>query len=130
MVNQNKIKCIMMTRNTTVKGTLCTEKLTFEQVGDFKYLDEYKRKNNMHYEIGMRLNINRCYFTMKETFSSWLLSTLTKESLNRTYIIVMYACKTSTYIQRNKEKLQSFKKNTKKILSPVNNNNLRNFQKK
>lgn len=69
----------------------------------------------MNYKIGMRFNINRFYFTMKETFSSWLLSTLTKERLNSAYIIVKYACKTSTYTQRNEEKLQSFKRNTKKI---------------
>lgn len=27
-----------MTRNATVKGTLCIEGFTFEQIGDFKYL--------------------------------------------------------------------------------------------
>lgn len=37
-VNKDKKKYMMMTRNTTAKTNLCNKKLTFEQVGDFKYL--------------------------------------------------------------------------------------------
>jgi len=38
VINENKTKYMVMTRNATVKGNLCTEGLTSEQIGDFKYL--------------------------------------------------------------------------------------------
>lgn len=87
---------MMMTRNATVKDNLYTERLTFEQIEDFKYMGvNINEKNNMHNEIRMRLNkAKRCYFTMKEMFSSKLLSRRTKENLYCTYLrlIVTYTC--------------------------------------
>jgi len=70
VINENKTKYMLMTRNATVKGNLCTEGLTFEQVGNFKYLGvNINEKNNMYNEIWIRLNAaNRCYFTMKKRF--------------------------------------------------------------
>jgi len=38
LVNENVTKYILMTRNATIKVNICTEGLTFEQIGDFKYL--------------------------------------------------------------------------------------------
>jgi len=79
---------MMMTRNATVKDNLCIEGLTFEQVEDFKYLGvNISEKNNMGNEIRIRLNVaNRYYFTMKDMFSSKLLSRRTKERLYCTYL--------------------------------------------
>jgi len=98
VINENKTKYMVTTRNTTVKDNLCIEGLTFDQVEDFKYLGVNRnKKNNMHNEIRMRLNAaNRCYFTMKEIFSSKLLSRRTKARLYCTYLrpVVTYACET------------------------------------
>jgi len=38
VINENKTKYMVMTRNATTKGNLCVGDFTFEQVGDFKYL--------------------------------------------------------------------------------------------
>jgi hypothetical protein len=98
VINENKTKYMVMTRNATTKGSLCVGDLTFEQVGDFKYLRvDINEKNNMHNEIKMRINAaNRCYFTMREMLSSKLLSRRTKEHLYCAYLrpIAKYACET------------------------------------
>ena len=135
VINENKTKYMVMTRNAIVKDNLCTEGLTFEQVEDFKYLGvNIKEKNNMHNEIRMRLNAaNRCYFTMKEMFSSKLLSRRTKQRLNCTYLrpIVTYACETWSSTQGDEERLQSFeRKILRKVYGPVYNNDLESFQRR
>lgn len=49
VINGNKTKYMVMTRNTTTKGNLCIGDLSFEQVGDFKYLGvNINEKNNIH----------------------------------------------------------------------------------
>jgi hypothetical protein len=64
---------------------LLIEGLIFEHIENFKYLGvkvNINEKNNMLNEIRMRLNAtNKCYFTMKEIFSSKLLSRHTNERL-------------------------------------------------
>lgn len=87
VINENKTKYIVMTRNTTVKDNLSIG-LTFEQVEDFQYLEvNINKKNNIHKEIRMRLNAaNRRYFKIKEMFSSKLLLKRTKERLYCTHL--------------------------------------------
>lgn len=135
VINENKTKYMMMTRNATTKGNLHVGDLTFEQVGDFKYLGvNINEKNNMHNEVKMRLNVaNRCYFTMKEMLSSKLLSRRTKERLYCTYMrpIVTYACETWSSTQGDEEKLQNFeRKILRKIYGPVYNNELKRFERR
>jgi len=88
VINESKTKYMVMTRNATTKGNLHVGDLTFEQVGDFKYLGvNINEKNNMQNEIKMRINAaNRCYFTMREMLSSKLLSRRTKERLYCAYM--------------------------------------------
>ncbi|VVC28138.1 Reverse transcriptase domain [Cinara cedri] len=48
VINENKTKYMVMNRNATVKDNLHIERLTFEQVGYFKYLGvNINEKNNM-----------------------------------------------------------------------------------
>jgi len=125
---------MMMTRIATTKGNLHVGDLTFEQVGDFKYLGvNINEKNNMHNEINIRINAaNKCYFTMREMLSSKLLSRRTKERLYCIYIrpIVTYACETWSSTQKDEEKLQNFeRKILRKIYGPVYNNKLERFER-
>lgn len=66
VINEEKTKYMVITRNATAKGILCVNGLTFEQVEDFKYLTvNINEGNNMLNEIMMRINVaNRCYFTI------------------------------------------------------------------
>ena len=133
--NESKTKYMVMTRNATTKSNLHVGDLNFEQVGDFKYLGvNINEKNNMHNEIRMRINAaNRCYFTMREMFSSKLLSRRTKERLYCTYMrpVITYACETWSSTQGDEEKLQNFeRKILRKIYGPVYNNELERFERR
>lgn len=63
VVNENKTKYLMITRNIKVKGTFFVEGLIFELIKDLKYLGvKINEKDNMYGEIRMILNSeNRCY---------------------------------------------------------------------
>jgi len=114
VINENKTKYMVITKNAVTKGNLCVGGHIFEQVEDFKYLEvNINEKSN---EIRMRINAAKiCYFTMKRMkrmFSSKLLSRRTKERLNYTYMrpIIAYAYDTlihclATSTQSDKEKL-------------------------
>lgn len=57
VINKNKTKCMVITRNVTAKSNLPIKGLIFEQVGDFKYLGvNINGKNNVHNKIKTRLN--------------------------------------------------------------------------
>ncbi|KAL4104510.1 hypothetical protein QTP88_019805 [Uroleucon formosanum] len=135
VINENKTKYMVMTRNAMTKSNLHVGDLTFEQVEDFKYLGvNINEKNNMHNEIRMRINAaNRCYFTMREMFFSKILSRRTKERLYCTYMrpVVTYACETWSSTQGDEEKLQNFeRKILRKIYGPVYNNELEKFERR
>jgi len=145
VINESKTKYMVMTRNATTKGNLHVGDVTFEQVRlgpvptpkylKFKYLGvNINEKNNMHNEIKMRINAaNRCYFTMRETLSSKLLSRRTKERLYCTHMrpIVTYACDTWSSTQGDEEKLQNFeRKILRKIYGPVYNNELERIERR
>lgn len=105
-----------MTRNATVKGNLCIKGLSFEQVGDFKYLRvNVNEKTICTMKLGwdwMPQTYARCYITMKEMLSSKLLYWHTKERLYYTYLrpIVSYACETWFSTQGDEERLLSFER--------------------
>lgn len=62
-VNEDKTKYMVMTRNTTAKDNLCGKELSFEQLGDFKYLGfNINKKNNMHEEIRITINAESRYY--------------------------------------------------------------------
>eukprot|EP00102_Acyrthosiphon_pisum_P022636 XP_016659846.1 PREDICTED: uncharacterized protein LOC107883739 [Acyrthosiphon pisum] len=106
VINKSKTKYMVMTRNATTKSNLQE----------------------------MRINAaNRCYFTMREMFSSKLLSRRTKERLYCTYMrpVVTYACETWSSTQGDEEKLQNFeRKILRKIYGPVYNNELERFERR
>lgn len=98
VVNEHKTKYMMITRNATAKNNLRVGGLTFELIGNFKYLGVHiDEKNSMHNEVRLIINAaKRCYFIIKGMFSSKLLSKHTKKRLYYTCMrsIVMYACET------------------------------------
>lgn len=88
-----------MTRNIRddkENSNLEVERISFQQVQDFKYLGvNINNRNCMHNEIGLRFKAG-CYLAMSHMFKSKLLSNKVKENLYITYLrqIVSYACST------------------------------------
>jgi hypothetical protein len=81
IVNEEKKKYMVMSRQVTSKSNLKIYGYSFEQVKEFKYLGvNINEKNNMHEETKIRLMMaNKSYYAMKEMFTSMLLSRCTKE---------------------------------------------------
>lgn len=98
LVNEEKMKCMAITRRSEDSSNLKVENKEFEQVKEFKYLGvTLNNKNIMHEEINVRLNAaNRCYFAMETIFKSKLISKNVKEKLYISYIrpVLTYACAT------------------------------------
>jgi len=76
LVNEEKTKYMVMSRQVISKSNLNIYGYSFEQVKEFKYLEvNINEENNMHEEIKIRLMMaNKSYYAMKEMFTSKLLS--------------------------------------------------------
>jgi hypothetical protein len=76
IVNEEKTKYMVISRQVTPKINLKIYGYSFEQVKEFKYLGvNINEKNNMHEEIKIRLMMaNKNYYAMKEMFTSKNLS--------------------------------------------------------
>jgi len=126
VVNADKTKYIVVTREPDDSFNLKIENNEFEQVNEFKHLGvTLNDKNIMHEEINVRLNAaNRCYFTMETLFKSKTLSKKVKEKLYVSYIrpVLTYACATWSTTKGDKEKLSRFeRKIQRRIHGPVFN---------
>lgn len=114
-INEEKTKCLIMTRHTVNKTALKVGHFSSEQVDEFIYLEvNINIKNNMHNEIQLRINSpKKAYFAMNKIFNSRLLSKSTKVlSIQTSFLrpIVMYACETWSTTQGDEEKLLTFER--------------------
>jgi hypothetical protein len=76
IVDREKTKYMVMSRQVTPKSNLKVYGYSFKQVKEFKYLVvNINEKNNMHDEIKTKLMMaSKIYYAMKEMFISKLLS--------------------------------------------------------
>jgi sorting nexin-29 len=114
IVNEEKTKYMVMSRQLTPKNNLKIHGYSFEQVKYFKYLGvNINEENSMHEKIKIRLMMaNKSYYAMKEMFTSKLLSRRTKERLYITYLrpIATYACETWASTKGDEAKLAIFER--------------------
>lgn len=71
-VNQEKTKCLVVSREVNYLDDLQVHGYFFQQVTDFSYLrTNINNKNNMHYETKLRIaSGNKGYFSMGKLFKS------------------------------------------------------------
>jgi len=82
LVNAEKAKYMVVTRESEDSFNLKIENNEFEQVKEFKYLGvTLNNKNIMHEEINVRLNAaNRCYFAMETLFNQKRYQKMSKKN--------------------------------------------------
>ncbi|KAL4085250.1 hypothetical protein QTP88_027109 [Uroleucon formosanum] len=135
IINESKIKYMIMSRRSRILQNLAVGEYTFEQVEDFKYLGvNLNNKNDMHNEIRLRLNAaNRGYYAMSKMFSSKLLSKETKMKLYISYLrpIVMYGCETWSTTKGDETKLLTFERKVlRKVYGPIYNTETGQYEKR
>jgi len=106
MVNEEKTKCMIVTRYNHEIRHLEVNNYNFERVASFKYLGVNINKNaDSHEERRLRLVVaKKCYFGLVPLFKSKLLSWKTKIMLYKVLIrpVALYACGATTKTDENK----------------------------
>lgn len=124
-----------MPRNLQNISHIKVDNLVFARVEEFKYLREnFNHRNNMHSEVRQRMaTANGALFVMNKMLSSKMLFWITKETINTCYVrsVIMYACKTWSTTESDKNQLLSFKRRVlRKIYGSTRNSNTGKYKKR
>jgi hypothetical protein len=113
-INAEKTKYMIMSRhpNSGQNQNIRIANELFENMAKFKYLGTIlTNQNDIHNEIKSRLNSeNACYYSVKNLFSSRLISKNLKIKIYRSVIlpVVLYGCETWSLTLREENRLRVF----------------------